>query len=324
VREASGSDRLQVCEVDAGSEKLQIVCGAPNARAGLKAPLAKIGAKVGDITIKAAKLRGIESSGMLCSAKELGLDADASGLLELPADAPVGTPLAQYLGLPDAIIDLGLTPNRADCLALEGVALDVAAAFDAPFAPLVIDAVPAQNARSIAVELNAPADCPRYCGRFIDGIDAAARTPSWIVERLCRCGLRPISLLVDVTNYVMLELGQPLHAFDADTLKGAIGVRRARAGETLKFLDEREVALDDGFLLITDADRPVALAGLMGATTRASPRRRATCSSKPHTSRRPRSRAVRASSACIPTQRIVSSAASTRNCRAARSNARRS
>ena len=258
------ADRLQVCEVDAGSEKLQIVCGAPNARAGLKAPLAKIGAKVGDITIKAAKLRGIESSGMLCSAKELGLDADASGLLELPADAPVGTPLAQYLGLPDAIIDLGLTPNRADCLALEGVALDVAAAFDAPFAPLVIDAVPAQNARSIAVELNAPADCPRYCGRFIDGIDAAARTPSWIVERLRRCGLRPISLLVDVTNYVMLELGQPLHAFDADTLKGPIGVRRARAGETLKLLDEREVTLDDGFLLITDADRPVALAGLMG------------------------------------------------------------
>jgi len=258
------ADRLQVCEVDAGDEKLQIVCGAPNARAGLRAPLAKIGAKVGDLTIKAAKLRGVESSGMLCSAKELGLDADASGLLELPPDAPVGTPLAQYLGLPDAIIDLGLTPNRADCLSLEGVALDVAAAFDVPFAPLVVDAVPARDARAIAVELSAPADCPRYCGRFIEGIDAAAGTPLWIVERLRRCGLRPISLLVDVTNYVMLELGQPLHAFDADTLKGPIGVRRARAAETFKLLDEREVTLDDGFLLVTDADRPVALAGLMG------------------------------------------------------------
>jgi phenylalanyl-tRNA synthetase beta chain len=163
---------------------------------------------------------------MLCSAKELGLDADASGLLELPADAPVGTPLAQYLGLPDAIIDLGLTPNRADCL--RSKASRSTSPPHSTRRSLVIDAVPAQNARSIAVELNAPADCPRYCGRFIDGIDAAARTPSWIVERLRRCGLRPISLLVDVTNYVMLELGQPLHAFDADTLKGPIGVRRAR------------------------------------------------------------------------------------------------
>ncbi|HEX7770493.1 MAG TPA: phenylalanine--tRNA ligase subunit beta, partial [Dokdonella sp.] len=258
------ADRLQVCEVDAGGERLQVVCGAPNARAGLKAPLAKIGARVGELTIKAAKLRGVESSGMLCSAKELGLDADASGLLELPGDAPVGEPLAGYLGLPDNVIDLGLTPNRADCLALEGIARDVATAFDLPFLPLVIDPVTPASSRGLEIRLDAPTDCPRYCGRYIGGIDAAASTPAWMRERLRHSGMRPISLLVDVTNYVMLELGQPLHAFDADRLQGPLGVRRARAGESLRLLDEREVALDDAFLVVTDADQPVALAGLMG------------------------------------------------------------
>ena len=258
------ADRLQVCEVDAGSERLQIVCGAPNARAGLKAPLAKIGARVGEITIKAAKLRGVDSNGMLCSARELGLDADASGLLELPLDAVVGQPLAAHLGLPDAVIDLGLTPNRADCLSVEGLAIDVAAAFDLPHVPLAIEPVPTHDGRLLAVELESAADCPRYCGRFIAGIDMQARSPAWLVERLRRSGLRPISLLVDVTNYVMLELGQPLHAFDADTLQGPIGVRRGRTGETLKLLDEREVELDAELLVITDAGRPVALAGLMG------------------------------------------------------------
>lgn len=258
------ADRLQVCDVDAGGDRLQIVCGAPNARAGLKAPLAMVGAQVGELKIKAAKLRGVESFGMLCSAKELGIDADASGLLELPADAPVGTPIAQYLGLPDAVFDLGLTPNRADCLSVEGIARDVAAAFDLPYAALAIEPVVATSDRRIDIRLDSPADCPRYCGRYITGIDASARTPDWMCERLRRAGLRPISLLVDVTNHVMLELGQPLHAFDADTLAGPIGVRRARAGESLKLLDEREVALDERFLLVTDADRPVALAGLMG------------------------------------------------------------
>lgn len=258
------ADRLQVCEVDAGGELLQIVCGAPNARAGLKAPLARIGAKLGDTVIKAAKLRGVESFGMLCSARELGLDADASGLLELPADAPVGTPLAEWLGLPDWTLDIGLTPNRGDCLSLEGLAADVAAAYGVAWTPLAVDAVAAQSARSIAIELHAPADCPRYCGRFIEGIDPAQPTPMWMRERLRRSGLRPLSLLVDVTNYVMLELGQPLHAFDAGRLAGPIGVRRARGGERLQLLDEREVELDEAFLVITDADRAVALAGLMG------------------------------------------------------------
>jgi len=259
------ADRLQVCKVDAGTgAMLQIVCGAPNARPGLKAPLATIGTTIGEITIKAAKLRGVESSGMLCSAKELGIDADASGLLELAADAPVGAALAGYLGLPDNVIDLGLTPNRADCLSIIGVANDVGAAFAVAPRPLPIDAIAPTSSRTIAIRLESPADCPRYCGRYIDGIDPAAQTPLWMAERLRRCGLRSISLLVDVTNYVMLELGQPLHAFDADTLRGPIGVRRARAGETLKLLDERDVALDTEFLVITDADAPVALGGVMG------------------------------------------------------------
>jgi phenylalanyl-tRNA synthetase beta chain len=258
------ADRLKVCTVDAGGETLQIVCGAPNARAGMKAPLARIGARVGELTIKAARLRGVESSGMLCSAKELGIDADASGLLELPADAPVGAPLAGYLGLPDCTLDLGLTPNRADCLSVEGLAADVAAAFGVTVEPLAIEPVPATTQRRIEIRLEAPADCPRYCGRHITGIDPTAATPAWMRERLVRSGLRPLGLLVDVTNYVMLELGQPLHAFDADRLAGPIGVRRARAGERLRLLDEREVALDGDFLVITDADRPVALAGLMG------------------------------------------------------------
>jgi len=267
------ADRLQVCQVDAGGgETLQIVCGAPNARPGLKAPLARIGAQVGELTIKAAKLRGVESSGMLCSARELGIDADASGLLELPGDAPVGVPLAQYLGLPDNVIDLGLTPNRADCLSITGIANDVGAAFGVAPKPLEIAAITPASTRSIEITLDAPADCPRYCGRFIEGIDPAAKTPLWIVERLRRCGLRSISLLVDVTNYVMLELGQPLHAFDAQTLRGPIGVRRARAGETLKLLDDRDVALDADFLVITDAGVPVALGGVMGGhSTRVTP-----------------------------------------------------
>ncbi|TLY52911.1 MAG: phenylalanine--tRNA ligase subunit beta, partial [Gammaproteobacteria bacterium] len=259
------ADRLQVCKVDAGGgNTLQIVCGAPNARPGLKAPLATVGTKVGEITIKAAKLRGVESSGMLCSAKELGIDADASGLLELAADAPVGKPLAEYLGLPDCMIDLGLTPNRADCLALHGVANDVAAAFGVAHKPPALAPIDAAIARKIEIKLEAPADCPRFCGRYIEGIDPNAKAPLWLTERLRRCGLRSISLLVDVTNYVMIELGQPLHAFDAATLAGPIGVRFAHAGEKLKLLDEREVELSEKFLVVTDADKAVSLGGIMG------------------------------------------------------------
>jgi phenylalanyl-tRNA synthetase beta chain len=259
------ADRLQVCQVDAGrGSPLQIVCGAPNARPGLVAPLATVGATLGDITIKAAKLRGVESNGMLCSAKELGLDADASGLLELPDDAPVGTPLAEYLGLPDASIELKLTPNRADCFSVRGIAFDVAAACNSAVTPFEATPVVATSDATLPVELNAGADAPRYVGRVIEGIDARRRTPAWMAERLRRSGIRPVSLLVDVTQYVMLELGQPMHAFDRDLLKGPVGVRRARAGEAVKLLDGRDVALDAEFLLVTDADRPVALAGVMG------------------------------------------------------------
>ena len=259
------ADRLQVCQVDAGNgATLQIVCGAPNARPGLVAPLATIGTRIGDITIKAAKLRGVESNGMLCSAKELGLDADASGLLELPGDAPIGTPLADYLGLPDASIELKLTPNRADCFSVRGIAFDVAAACNSEVVPFDATPMPALHDAALPVELHAGGDAPRYVGRVVEGVDAARGTPVWMAERLRRSGIRPVSLLVDVTQYVMLELGQPMHAFDRDLLSGPVGVRRARDGEMVKLLDGRDAALDGEFLVITDADRPVALAGIMG------------------------------------------------------------
>ena len=260
------ADRLQVCKVNAGQGgPLQIVCGAPNARVGIKVPLATIGATLpGGIGIKAAKLRGVESSGMLCSAKELGIDADASGLLELPLDAPVGQPLADYLGLPDASFELKLTPNRPDCLGLVGLAHDVAALFGSTVKVPVQAAVPVTGEARRGIRLEAGKDAPRYLGRVIEGIDPAARTPLWLAERLRRAGLRPISAVVDVTNYVMLELGQPLHAFDNDTLAGDIVVRHARAGETLKLLDGSEAKLDDGVVLIADEKKPLAVAGVMG------------------------------------------------------------
>ena len=260
------ADRLQVCSVDAGKgELLQIVCGAPNARPGLNAPLAKVGAVLSDsLQIKPATLRGVASNGMLCSAKELGIDPDASGLLELPDDAPVGAALADYLGLPDASIELKLTPNRADCFSVRGIAFDVAAAFGSTVQSLAIEPAPVTSNATIAIALDSGSDCPRYCGRVIEGVNATAPTPLWMRERLKRSGIRPISLLVDVAAYVMLELGQPMHAYDADKLDGTIGVRRARAGEAIKLLDQREVVLDPGFVVIADARGPVGLAGVMG------------------------------------------------------------
>lgn len=259
------ADRLQVCRVDAGQgELLQIVCGAPNARPGLVAPLAMVGAQIGELKIKPAKLRGVESNGMLCSAKELGLDNDASGLLELPDDAPVGQTLVEYLGLPDASIEIKLTPNRADCFSLRGIAYDVAAATRSEVLAFAADPIPAAATRELSIQLDAGADAPRYLGRVIEGVNAAARTPLWMAERLRRSGVRPVSLLVDITQYVMLELGQPMHAYDLGTLQGSIGVRRSRADETLKLLDGRDAVLDDSFLVVTDADRAVGLAGLMG------------------------------------------------------------
>ena len=260
------ADKLQVCRVSTGSgEPLQIVCGAPNARVGLKAPLATIGARLPNgMAIARAALRGVESHGMLCSAKELGLDGDHAGLLELPTDAPVGAPLAQWLGLPDAAIELKLTPNRPDCLGMRGLAAEVATLFDAARADTTVAAVPAVSQATRPVRVDAPTDCPRYLGRVVEGIDPTAKTPAWMAERLRRAGVRPISAVVDCTNYVMLELGQPMHAFDHDRLRGAVVVRRAAAGERAKLLDEREVALDPGFLVIADDGGPVAVAGVMG------------------------------------------------------------
>lgn len=268
LRKHPEADRLNVCQVAVGDgQTVQIVCGAPNARAGLKAPLARIGAKLpGDFEIKAAKLRGVDSFGMLCSAKELAIDLDASGLLELPEDAPVGAALADYLGLPDARFELKLTPNRADCFSIRGIAFDLAAALESQVNPLQIPEVPVSSRKSIAVgvDIQAVADCPRYCGRVIEGLDSNARTPLWLSEKLKRSGIRPISPLVDVTQFVMLELGQPMHAFDADKLTGPIGVRYAELNEPCRLLDGREMELSPEFLVITDADKAVAVAGVMG------------------------------------------------------------
>jgi phenylalanyl-tRNA synthetase beta chain len=260
------ADKLSLCTVDdGGAERLQIVCGAPNARAGIRVPLARVGARLGpEFRIERAKLRGVESSGMLCSARELGLSEDHSGLLELPADAPIGADLRKYLGLDDAIIEVDLTPNRGDCLSIRGLARDLAASSGAEYTPLAIPPVAQAIEDRFPIRLECPEDCPRYAGRIIRGIDPQARTPLWMAETLRRCGLRSISPVVDVTNYVLLELGQPMHAFDLQKLDGEIVVRRGRAGESLVLLDESEVELDANVLAICDRRGPVALAGVMG------------------------------------------------------------
>jgi phenylalanyl-tRNA synthetase beta chain len=261
------ADRLRVCRVSTGpgTEPATIVCGAPNARAGLRAPLARPGARLPNgMAIRVAAVRGVESHGMLCSAAELGLSADAAGLLELPADAPVGAPLAQWLGLPDASLELKLTPNRPDCLGMEGLAAEVATLFDAPRRAVEVPPAPVAGTRTLPIRIDAPAACPRYLGRAIEEVDPGRPTPPWMVERLRRAGIRSISAIVDCTNYVMLELGQPMHAFDLERIDGGIVVRMAHGQERITLLDEREVALDPGFLVIADAREPLAVAGVMG------------------------------------------------------------
>ena len=260
------ADRLRVCRVDAGANApLQIVCGAPNARAGISVALAMVGAELPGIgTIGKASLRGVESFGMLCSAKELGIDDDASGLLELPDDAPVGQSLSEYLGLPDASIELSLTPNRADCLSVYGVAYDVAALTGSHVAVPAQAVVAVTSEARRGVRLEAEAAAPRYLGRVLEGIDMAASTPLWLAERLRRGGVRPINPVVDVTNYVMLELGQPMHAFDNDVLRGDIVLRQAHPGESLSLLDGHTVTLGEDVLLVADEERALAVAGIMG------------------------------------------------------------
>jgi phenylalanyl-tRNA synthetase beta chain len=260
------ADKLSLCTVNDGSaERLQIVCGAPNARPGIRVPLARVGARIGpDFKIKRARLRGVESFGMLCSAKELGLADDHSGLMELPGDAPIGTGIREYLALDDTVIEVDLTPNRADCLSIRGLARDVSASCNAEYTALQIDPVPATVNAEFPIRLESPSDCPRYAGRIIRGINPNAQAPLWMTETLRRCGLRSISPTVDVTNYVLLELGQPMHAFDLDKLNDEIVVRRGRPGEKLVLLDESEVELDEDVLAICDSKGPVAIAGIMG------------------------------------------------------------
>lgn len=258
------ADRLQVCKVNVGGEVLQIVCGAPNARAGLKAPCALVGAALPGISIKQAKVRGVESFGMMCSAKELGIAAEANGILELPADAPVGQDIREYLELNDHTYTLKLTPNRADCLSILGIARDVVAMTGTPIQVPAIQPAAVNSPESKKVTVSATEACPAYYGRVIAGVNAQAATPAWMVRRLERSGIRSISALVDITNYVLLEQGQPLHAFDLNLLQGDIQVRFAQAGEKLALLNDTEITLKTDDLVIADSNGPVALAGIMG------------------------------------------------------------
>ena len=264
------ADRLQVCKVDVGAgEPIQIVCGASNARAGLKAPCALVGAELPGFSIKQAKVRGVESFGMMCSAKELGLAEESNGLLELPADAVVGQDIRNFLELDDKLFTLKLTPNRSDCLSILGVARDVAAITGAALDFPKISPVAAQVAIQKNVLVAQPAECPRYCGRLLNGVNAQAKTPAWMVRRLERSGLRSISAIVDITNYVLLEVGQPLHAFDAAKLQGDISVRMAKSGEPLTLLNQQTVELQSDMLVIADNSGAIALAGIMGGASTA-------------------------------------------------------
>ena len=260
------ADKLSVCTVDAGEEEsLQIVCGAANVAAGLKVPVALVGAVLpGDFKIKKAKLRGEKSHGMICAASELGLLESSEGIMLLPSDAPVGADFREYLALDDKAIDVDLTPDRGDCLGLIGIAREVGVINQSPVTPPEIKAVEAVIDDGFLVKLDAPQACPRYLCRIVRNIDAKAETPLWMQERLRRSGLRSISPVVDVTNYVLLELGQPMHAFDLDKLDGEIVVRMAREAEKLTLLDGQVIELRDDTLLIGDKSRPLAMAGIMG------------------------------------------------------------
>ena len=259
------ADKLRVCKVSTGSEPLQIVCGAPNVRPGMKVPTALVGAVLpGDMKIKKAKLRGVESSGMLCSARELGLTDDHAGLMALPADAPVGSDVRGYLGLDDKLIEVDLTPNRGDCLGLAGIAREVGVLNRCAVVPPEMAIPESGSQEQFPVRVSVPDACPRYLGRIIRGINPQAATPVWMQEKLRRGGLRSLGAVVDVTNYILLELGQPMHAFDLARLDHHIEVRYARSGELLRLLDGREMALDSETLVIADAEKVLALAGIMG------------------------------------------------------------
>jgi len=259
------ANKLQICTVNDGTELLQIVCGASNARAGIKVPLAKIGAKLpNNIAIKQAKLREIDSYGMLCSGFELQINDDSSGLFELPNNANVGQDLRTYLALDDNCIELSITPNRGDCLSILGLTREVSAIFGKSYKWQPTYKVPHNIEAVMQANVENKSSCPRYCGRVIENIDLTKQVPIYIKERLRRSGIRSINLAVDITNYVMLELGQPMHAFDLSQINGGITVRNAKSNEQLKLLDGKTVNLDEDILVIADDIKPIAIAGVMG------------------------------------------------------------
>lgn len=263
------ADRLRVTTVNVGKgEPLQIVCGASNVAVGLKVPVAMIGAVLPkDFQIKPSKLRGVDSQGMLCGATEIGLDDGVDGLMLLPADAPIGTNIREYLRLDDRILELGITPNRGDCLSVKGLARELAVMNSLAVNEPAIAIAPVTSDRTLTVNIADTVQqhgCPRYAGRVITGINPQAKTPKWMSDALERSGTRVHSLLVDITNYVLLELGQPLHAFDLAKLQGDITVRVSKKDEKLTLLNDQEVTLDDDTLLITDASGAIAMAGVMG------------------------------------------------------------
>ncbi len=259
------ADKLRVCQVSNGEEVAQVVCGAANVREGLKIPFAQVGAVLpGDFKIKKAKLRGVESFGMLCGASELGLEDVIDGLMELPDDAPVGTDFRTYLDLDDNIIDVDLTPNRGDCLSVRGIAREISVLNAVLFNQVEVASQPVTSDKTFNVVIDAADDCPRYAGRVVEGIDVSKPSPLWLQEKLRRSGIRSIDAVVDITNYVLLELGQPMHAFDLDQLQGSIHVRKAAEGEKLTLLDDQELTLRAEDLVIADESKALALAGIMG------------------------------------------------------------
>ena len=259
------ADKLQVCQVSDGAEQFQVVCGAPNARAGIKIPFAKIGAVLGaDFKIKKAKLRQVESFGMLCSASELGVSDDNDGIMELPSEAQAGDDFRAFLGLDDQIIDVDLTPNRSDCLSLAGLAREVGVLNKVDVTPVSVVAADVTIDDVFSVRVDASEACPRYLGRVIRGVNVTAKTPLWMSEKLRRSGIRSIDPIVDITNYVMLELGQPMHAFDLAHLSQSVVVRMAKENEKIVLLDGQEISLREDTLVIADEKAPLAIAGVMG------------------------------------------------------------
>ncbi|MCF0263037.1 phenylalanine--tRNA ligase subunit beta [Acinetobacter guillouiae] len=259
------ADRLRVTTVNIGSDELlQIVCGAPNVRVGMKAPVATIGAVLpGDFKIKKGKLRGVESQGMLCGASEIDLEDKIDGLLELPADAPVGTNIREYLNLDDHVIDISITPNRGDCFSIRGVAREIGVINQLPVTAPEIQDVAATIADQKQVVVTTEG-CPRYLGRVIKNVNTKAPTPAWMEQALARSGIRQHSILVDITNYVLMELGQPLHAFDGGQVQGSVHVRQASANEKLVLLNEQEIELTEDVMVIADDVKALAIAGIMG------------------------------------------------------------